>query len=160
MTPGHPLLQSPVHTQMNNHLRHSFLGSQIQGLLKPTNGPRIGNLHHPSWAGWVSIHSALSCMKKNASLFRDEKMRGFISMTITQLDTPEVPLDPQVLEAVTFSLGLVQWLWPCLPRSLRKLYGDGHTPVPSLLVGTFQKYCTADIFHAVMLMESGKINCP
>lgn len=59
-----------------------------------------------------------------------------------------------------FSSSFLRRLWQCLLQSLRKLYGDGHTPVPSLLVGTFQKYCTADIFHAVMLMESGKINCP
>ena len=64
MTPGHPLLQPPVHTQMNNHLKHSFLSSQIQELRKPTDGPRIGDLHHPSWAGWVSVHSARSYMKK------------------------------------------------------------------------------------------------
>ena len=64
MTPGHTLLQPPVHTQMNNHLKHSFLGSQIQELRKPTDGPRIGDLHHPSWAGWVSVHSAWSYTKK------------------------------------------------------------------------------------------------
>lgn len=35
-------------------------------------------------------------------------------------------------------------------------YYDGHTPAHSILVGSFQKYCTAVIFLAVMLMESGK----
>lgn len=91
-------------------------------------------------------------------VFEDKK----ISVTCLSPQGAPWPLtfgDCAVLSGL-FSPSFLRWLWQCLLQSPRKLYGDGHTPVPSLLVGTFQKYCTADIFHAVMLMESGKINCP
>lgn len=91
-------------------------------------------------------------------VFEDKK----ISVTCLSPQGAPWPLtfgDCAILSGLFFSL-LFEAAVAVSLQSLRKLYGDGHTPVPSLLVGTFQKYCTADIFHAVMLMESGKINCP
>lgn len=59
----------------------------------------MGDIYRSSWPGWV-LHapydSIVPCFAgKDASVFRNEKMRGFIVMPITWFDTPEVPLAPK-----------------------------------------------------------------
>lgn len=56
--------------------------------------------HSPPWAGWVLLapyHSIVPCLsEKSASVFRDEKMRGFTLVPVTCFDIQRCPWPPSV----------------------------------------------------------------